>query len=407
MDNQLDIRDINNWKRTSKKQYEVYVCRPKIGTKVVNRLEGAEYVTDQNKQFVISGTRGERWAIDGEKLAKTYCTLTGERLGANILSKAHRDGTIDWLKIKTIQSANGGACNWAFHMPIHIAEFRNFPVRTSWGDVLYANRDGVAHGRGDFLVCADAGGRPNFNDMWVVNGEVFITTYDLRGFRGLGDIGTVEAPKPSAIVHSNRGNLNKESIAKYIVNLLAKSGMKYDAHKEGEAIFIDVNSRNGSQRAICVEEDEDGVYVSTAEYDEESECYEDSGKVKVQCKEDVLRAIRTNNGVPSRNNSRVQAKKKQLGLKETAIIVKKCANKFKYNIEINTENINEGRIFMDIYYPDGGQLTVCVNDNSGVIGIDVAKYDELEEEYNELGSVEIHSIDDVVKALKLDNRFGK
>ena len=25
MDNQLDIRDINNWKRTSKKQYEVYV----------------------------------------------------------------------------------------------------------------------------------------------------------------------------------------------------------------------------------------------------------------------------------------------------------------------------------------------------------------------------------------------
>ena len=121
----------------------------------------------------------------------------------------------------------------------------------------------------------------------------------------------------------------------------------------------------------------------------------------------IIRAIRTNNGVPSRNNSRVQAKKKQLGLKETAIIVKKCANKFKYNIEINTENINEGRIFMDIYYPDGGQLTVCVNDNSGVIGIDVAKYDELEEEYNELGSVEIHSIDDVVKALKLDNRFGK
>ena len=52
-------------------------------------------------------------------------------------------------------------------------------VVTSWGEVLHANRDGVPHGEGDFIVfAADHNGKINKNDSWVVNGEIFLKTYE-------------------------------------------------------------------------------------------------------------------------------------------------------------------------------------------------------------------------------------
>ena len=51
-------------------------------------------------------------------------------------------------------------------------------VATSWGEVLTANRDGVPHGEGDFIVSANKGGQPNPADRWVVNGKVFNNTYE-------------------------------------------------------------------------------------------------------------------------------------------------------------------------------------------------------------------------------------
>ena len=73
-----ELNNPKNWKRTSKKNYDVYVCRPKLGTKVRNRLEGSDYITDEKKQFVISGTVGEQWVIDIGKLAKTYSFMDGK-----------------------------------------------------------------------------------------------------------------------------------------------------------------------------------------------------------------------------------------------------------------------------------------------------------------------------------------
>ena len=101
------------------------------------------------------------------------------------------------MHLKTNSGADA-AQNWAFHLPLGI---RNFPVQTSWGDTLYANRDGIGHGVGDFIVCSDANGMPNLSDMWVVNGEVFPTTYDMRAFPGLGLTGdkAAETPVPKSI----------------------------------------------------------------------------------------------------------------------------------------------------------------------------------------------------------------
>ena len=194
-----ELNNIKNWKKTRKKSYEVYVCRPLPGCRVHNRLENVNYVTDTNKQFVISGTVGEQWVIDAAKLAKTYCTLDNQPITAEYLKrKVVSDGQIDWIKLKTITGADS-QLNWAFHLPLSV---QNFPVQTSSGDTLYANAPGRDHGQGDFLVCSDAGGYPNLNDIWVVNGEVFPTTYDMRAFPGLVPAGkkAPETPIPKSLI---------------------------------------------------------------------------------------------------------------------------------------------------------------------------------------------------------------
>lgn len=138
--------------------------------------------------------------------------MEGGYLQPSYLRSKIKYGVIDWMKIKTAQGDNAAA-NWAFHLPLSI---KNFPVKTSWGDTLYANRPGIDHGMGDFLVCADADGRPNLNDVWIVNGEVFAYTYDMRAFHNMmGKINSVETPLPNSIVRKEdieKGDLENFSI---------------------------------------------------------------------------------------------------------------------------------------------------------------------------------------------------
>lgn len=210
-----EIGNPKNWKRTAKKNYDVYVCKPSKGTNVTNKLEGTNYTTDENKQFVISGTVGEQWVIDMNKLSSTYCFMDGTPINASVLNKkVDVDGNIDWMHLKTLPG--GGAINWAMHLPLDIVDF---PVKTSYGDTLLANRKGVKHGCGDFLVCADMNGQPNFNDVWVVNGAVFSTTYDMRPFPGLGgDKIKAETPVPNKIVSSVKSDDTKGTRGRARIN---------------------------------------------------------------------------------------------------------------------------------------------------------------------------------------------
>ena len=58
------IMQRENWKRTHKKKYQIFVCMPPLGTKVYNHLEDTHYVTSEKKPFVLSGTAGEQWVRD-------------------------------------------------------------------------------------------------------------------------------------------------------------------------------------------------------------------------------------------------------------------------------------------------------------------------------------------------------
>lgn len=180
-----DLRNPKNWKKTCNKRYKVHVCMPAYGTHVSNFLEGQFYTTDQNKPFVIRGTVGEYWIIDAQRLIKSYTLQNGRPLTWKYLQQKIIRGKMDWICIETLTTED---INWAFYLdPRKYGKQTviNFPVQTSWGDVLLANRPEVGHGIGDFLVCTDKNMSPNLKDVWIVNGEIFPKTYDIRTFSQL------------------------------------------------------------------------------------------------------------------------------------------------------------------------------------------------------------------------------
>lgn len=133
--------------------YDVQIEKVAPGTKVHNKLENADYVTDENRCFVVTGTAGEQWPVNGDKLKNKY----------GIDPDTVKEGE------QTVAHVNGGSDGiWA--VPVT----GNHKIETSWGDVLETNAEGVEHGDGDYIVS----NTPDFSDAWVVNGAVFGNTYE-------------------------------------------------------------------------------------------------------------------------------------------------------------------------------------------------------------------------------------
>ena len=101
-----------------------------------------------------------------EKVIQTYTKADGSELTAE-------DFTADtYIELKTKPTTGNFACFVPAELQVE--------VQTSWGDVLQANRAGVPHGEGDYMVCAvGEDGQPDLTDVWVVNGAVFPSTYDM------------------------------------------------------------------------------------------------------------------------------------------------------------------------------------------------------------------------------------
>lgn len=181
----FDINNPSSYKRTNKKKYQIWASMPPEGTKVRNYLEKVEYITTHSKQFVLTGTVGEKWVTDINKLCATYRLADGRALSKDVLGQmvvkgytAYTPGAVPVIKPFKIESLPG-VPNWALFVPKQYV----FQIPTARGDVLTVNDPNIPHGAGDFIVCGDNGfGEPNLADRWVVNGNVFPHTYDMRSF---------------------------------------------------------------------------------------------------------------------------------------------------------------------------------------------------------------------------------
>lgn len=214
-----------NYKPCKKKQYEIWVCKPQIGTIIINSLEQADavrltggytyyspvdlhcdmrareiaqqllqagkaYHVKDDQTFVLCGTRGEMWCISAQKLSQKYVWASD---GSLINSQTYKErentkqGTLDWTKVRTVPD---NSTAFACYVPANMQG----QIQTSWA-ILNINGAGVPHGKGDFIIAGNAGGQPNLNDRYVVNGLVFGDTYDNRGWTDC--LAPAEATKPN------------------------------------------------------------------------------------------------------------------------------------------------------------------------------------------------------------------
>lgn len=235
---QAYLMQASSYKPARKKQYTIWCCMPAIGTKVHNTLEDANYATNEKQRFVLSGTRGEMWVINVDKLAKTYTFGDGTPITPQSLKAKQKDGVIDWFQVKTI--TDNDATLFATFVP---AKYQ-FQVQTSWGAVLNANRVGIPHGKGDFVLCGNNNGYPNVNDKWVVNGAVFADTYDNRGWgEYLDTTNSVEGapPKPTVKVTASKDegdvmNFANQLVAAVEAKYAGELGVTHSVTQEGNII---------------------------------------------------------------------------------------------------------------------------------------------------------------------------
>lgn len=155
---------------------------PPLGTHWKNKLSGVSGVTTAEKRFILSDLFGDEHNIGAIELARNYRFLDGTPITKETLNAHRLHNIIDWMHLESKSIEN----YWAFHIDIKkygIAKTANSLVHTIYGDV-FANNIEVKHGSGDFLLCADVNGRPDFMNVKLINGNLFSYQYDMRSFPG-------------------------------------------------------------------------------------------------------------------------------------------------------------------------------------------------------------------------------
>lgn len=157
-----------SWFLTGKTSYTVQAMMVSQEISFHNDLEVTDYtVTDDGVSVVLKGTVGEQWVSKLEKVMKTYTKTDGTPVTAEDF--AQKDVFIE-LKTKAAPDTN---------FALFVPKGTSVTVNTAWGDVLHTNLPNAPHGEGDYLVCSSVDGQPDLSDVWVVNGAVFPTTYDM------------------------------------------------------------------------------------------------------------------------------------------------------------------------------------------------------------------------------------
>ena len=165
-----EIAKESNWSLCEKKHYKVKIMRADskrcynantAGT-VYNYLEDAFEPANEGS-FIVEGTKGELWVISESRLSKY--NVPADDIG------------FEPVEASTIPDAE----KYYF---IRIPNTQEFTLDCNKIS-LKGNRCGIEHGSGDCLVTSaeffDNEYRMpgDISDMWVVNGEVFNSTYKI------------------------------------------------------------------------------------------------------------------------------------------------------------------------------------------------------------------------------------
>jgi len=201
---------MQNIYKVGKAEYEVTIWPADLAMQekgeIYNQLEDCRY-TPKEGQVVIEGTAGEMWCAPIDKVCRTYTDMDGQPLTPETF-----EGLDAPMSVKTRVAEME---NWAFQVPAG----ETMMVETSWGETLTANRSGIPHGTGDYIVMASLpNGEPDFNDRWVVNGEIFDKTYNVDREQVLmldteKNVGLLESPDGVKVVILDEETKQLETIS--------------------------------------------------------------------------------------------------------------------------------------------------------------------------------------------------
>lgn len=122
----------------------------KPGVRVHNFLENADYTTDEDHCVILTGTVGEQWTVGLEAFKKKYA-VDEDKLYVGCKEQVHPKQNAEIIFAEPATEV--------------------MEVVTKYGARLTAQI-------GDMIAYGDNNGEPDVNKRWVINKEVFKTTYE-------------------------------------------------------------------------------------------------------------------------------------------------------------------------------------------------------------------------------------
>lgn len=173
------------WQKCKKKQYRVKARKDGIAQDVYNVLENCT-VAVREDEIVLRGLFGEEWPIGKTKFLDRYVLPNNGSLAELVEQRSFAEIDVLTKACETeyycLFVPRDQECG-IYGMPTD--EIEKCEYRTADGKGYRAlfrinSKDSLSdHGNGDYVVCCSKNGEPDVDDMWVVDGNVFLKTYQL------------------------------------------------------------------------------------------------------------------------------------------------------------------------------------------------------------------------------------
>lgn len=218
----------NNYKPVQSKQHKMWVACPDVGTSMLkmrwlyNGVSGPDsgVATTVEKCFVLQGPWKDRLPtrISLKELMAQYTFEDGKPITVKALDEMRSHcfgGRIDWFAVVSKPVPQ----QFALFIPVSAARYKAAVNTVDKGQVVLCwdcqpsnqgNRDG------DFVICGNYHGRPDFRQIRVVNSKEFPYLYNNRGWSECIDAASVikgTIPQP-------RGAVAQEGNPKGLLQLL-------------------------------------------------------------------------------------------------------------------------------------------------------------------------------------------
>lgn len=168
---QEDCKKNGEFVKTKKKEYICKAYIPSLGTTVYNKLEDVYLKTSELESVVIIGPLNEEYTISLETFINSYKLINNEKITIDFLNNNN------YLYSGNIISVKSDISNCKEVWCCQVDNDCKFDIVTAWNNVLKINDENKQIG--DYILCSDKDNSPNFEDMWVVNGNAFKITYNL------------------------------------------------------------------------------------------------------------------------------------------------------------------------------------------------------------------------------------